>query len=142
MGAGNDILAVLSRIEAKLDRLLAGGTGGADVAPASDLDSQWGDEEIRKDPPRWKGEESFQGKHMSECSPEFLDCFAEFADWKAERDEEKAAEATDPTEAEKKRKYSSYGRKTARRARGWAARKRSGWKPPQTVTPDEAKDAW
>lgn len=121
-----------------LKTLTAG--SGPKVAADSDLDSQWGDEEIKKSPPRWKGED-FAGKKMSQTSPEFLECFAEFCDWKAERDDEKAATLTGE-EADKKRKYAGYSRKTAARARGWAARLRAGWKSPNEPAADANPDGW
>lgn len=134
MGAGEDILRVLARIEAKVDALSKGGGASTQsaVAPDSDLDSEYGDEEIKKDPPRWKGD-TFAPCHMSEASADYLDCYAEFKDYCAEKDTEKANElgaSGDDEEAKKKLKYAGYGRKSARRARGWAARLRSGWKPP------------
>jgi hypothetical protein len=138
MGAGSDILQVLARIEQKVDRILAarGGSSGPKVADDRDLDGKYGDEEIKKDPPRWQGGESFAGRRMSECSPEFLDCFAEFKDYCADRDEEKAALATGE-EQEKKAKFARFSRISAARARGWAARLRSGWKRPGSDNNDE-----
>ena len=62
---------------------LAGGAPQAAAAPAvapdSDLDGQYGDEQIKKDPPRWKGSPTAPCR-MSECSPEYLDELAEYAD--------------------------------------------------------------
>lgn len=131
MGVGEEILRELRELHAKVDRLLTvpHSSGGATVADDRDLDSQWGDEEIKKDPKRWDGA-SHVGKRMSECDPAFLDAYAEFKDWAANMDEKKAKEASGD-EAEKKEKYARYGRKTAARARGWSARLRSGWKPPE-----------
>lgn len=119
-------MRLLRECHAMLTKLTAG--AGGKVADDHDLDGQWGDEEIKKSPPRWKGED-FANRRMSETSPDFLDCLADFNDWKAERDDEKAATLTGE-EAEKKRKYAGYSRKSAARARGWAARLRSGWKSP------------
>lgn len=132
-GAGRAILEQLNRIEAKIDRLLGQQSAAAapGIAPDSDLDSQWGDEEVKKNPKRWQGE-SFAGRRMSECPPEFLDCLAEHFDYKAAREADDAASLTDADEAAKKKKYSGYSRKSAARARGWAARLRAGWKPPQS----------
>lgn len=106
---------------------------GPTLAPDSDLDGKYGDEVVKKNPPRWTGQD-FAGCNMSTTSPEYLDCVAEFYDWKADRDDEKAAtwaNGTDEEKAEapKKRKYATYGRKSAGRARGWAKRLRAGWKP-------------
>lgn len=125
-----EIMAVLARLENKIDALAARKAapatipdGGA-VASEKDLDSQYGDPSIKKkDPPRWDGP-SFVGKKYSECSPEYLDCLAGFLDWKAEKDAEKGTEDGN--------KYAGYARKDAARARGWAKRKRDGWKPAPT----------
>jgi hypothetical protein len=133
VGVGEELLAIVKRIEAKVDALSKGGGASTEsaVAPDSDLDSEWGDEEIKKDPPRWKGE-SKAPCHMSETSAEYLDEYASFKDYCAERDTEKANElgtTGNDEETAKKLKYAGYGRKSARRARGWAARLRAGWKP-------------
>ena len=130
-GAGRAILAVLARLEAKVDRLLAqqGGATAPGIASDADLDGQYGDEEVKKNPKRWTGE-SFIGRRMSECSPEFLDSLAGHFDYKAERDAEDAANAEDEETANAKKKYAGYSRRSAARARGWAARLRAGWKPP------------
>jgi hypothetical protein len=115
----------LDRIEAKLDQLLAAkapapqasrfAVAPGAVAPASELDSQYGDPTVRKDPPKWTGD-SFAGKPYSACSPEFLDNLAGFLEWKAGKDTEKGdADSL---------KYAGYARKDAARARGWAARNR------------------
>lgn len=131
-GAGRAILDVLARLEAKVDRLLAqqpAASGAPGIASDSDLDSEWGNEEVKKNPKRWQGVDH-AGRRMRECSPEFLDCLAEHFDYKAGKEAEDAAALTDADEASKKRKYSGYSRKSAARARGWAARLRAGWKPP------------
>ena len=91
------------------------------VADAAELDSKFGDVEIRKDPPRWKGE-SFAGKRYSQCPIEYLETMASFLDWKAAKDSEKGTADGD--------KYANYARKDAARCRGWIARKESGWTPP------------
>jgi|SRR5688572_31370958 len=90
------------------------------VADDRDLDSQYGDPEIRgKDPRRWTGA-TMRSRKFSECPPEYLDLLAESLDWQA-------------GEAEKKGEVTSggkpvgpYKRKDAARARGWAARIRAG----------------
>lgn len=149
-GAGRAILEVLARIEAKLDRVLAGGGGQAPalgVASDADLDGQYGDEEVKKDPPRWikNGGDAVAPIRMSECTPAYLDEVASFCDWKAAKEDEASAEAARvgktatgdalatalKTESDKK-KYAGYSRKSAARARGWAARLRA--RPPETPT--------
>lgn len=123
-----DILAALARIEGKIDALSkrpASATvtvpDGGDVAPDSELDSKYGDPTVRKTPPRWTGGD-IAGKKYSECAPDALDSLAGFLEWQAKRDAEKGTEDGN--------KYAGYARKDAARARGWAKRKRSGWKPP------------
>lgn len=83
------------------------------VAPASELDSQYGNPVIKKDPPRWSGP-SFVGQPYSACSAEYLESLAGFLEWKAGKNEE------DPERA----KFAAYDRKDAARARGWAQRNR------------------
>jgi hypothetical protein len=89
------------------------------VAPDHDLDGPHGDEDVKRDPPRWKGAPTAPCR-MSECPPGYLDELAEFFDFKA----------SSPRAG--KEKYVPYDRKSAARARGWAARKRA-----QIATGDE-----
>ena len=115
------------------------------IAPDDDLDSPYGDSEIRKDPPRWKGE-PIAPRRMSECPADYLDQIASFNDWRAAKDEESNAVDT------KGRPKAGYARKDAARARGWAARIRAGWKPltsaraerpqPQYGTDPQANDGY
>lgn len=95
------------------------GTGGA-IASDEELDGRYGDPVIRKDPARWRGE-SFVGCTLSQTTPDYLDAFASFKEWTASKNDE----------VEAKKKYAAYDRRDAARARGWAARLRAGWKPPQ-----------
>ena len=138
MGAGEEILTVLKRVEEKLDRVLAGGTMAAnnagEIASDADLDSQYGDEEVKKDPPRWSGD-PVAPTRMSLCSAEYLDVLATFHDWKADQDEGKARTLTGEAQ-EKKLRYAGYERKSARRARGWARRNRAN-SPTQSQEPDD-----
>lgn len=101
-----------------------GGSGGAagGAATAAELDAQYGDPEIRRDPGRWSGE-SFVGCRFSQTSPDYLDCLADFKEWQAGKDEASGAKDN------KGRPKAGWSRKDARLARGWAARLRSGWKP-------------
>jgi len=115
------------RIESKIDRLLAhlGATqqtrtasptgGGGEVASDSELDGQYGDKLIKKDPPRYKGP-PLAPCNMSEGSPEWLDALASFCDWRASRDDE--TNAVD----DKGRPKSYWAKKDAALARGWARR--------------------
>jgi len=95
---------------------------GPDVAPARELDSQYGNPVIKKDPKGWRGP-SFQGKRLSQATPEYLDVLAELKDWIAEQEDKKGTPEGD--------KYAAFSRKDAARARGWAKRLRDGWKPPK-----------
>ena len=114
-----------ARIEA-LERVIAGIAavfGGAAVADDEELDGQWGDPVVKKNPTDrfWKGQ-GFVGKHLSECSPEFLDAYAKYKDV--------CAKLKEKDEDPKKRKYAEYDRTDAGRARGWARRLRAGWSAP------------
>jgi hypothetical protein len=102
----------------------AGGTGPAGGTVASDyeLDGQYGNPEIKKDPPRWSGD-SMVGRRFSQTSPDYLDTVAGFKDWSAAKDD--AAGAVD----DKGRPKSHWARKDASLARGWAKRLRDGFKP-------------
>jgi hypothetical protein len=95
----------------------------AKIAPDRDLDGKHGDPAVRYDPRDWSGE-SFIGAPLSECSIEYLDVLAaswdNYANW-AER-EGKTTSTGKP--------IAPYKRMDAARARGWAERKRTGWKPP------------
>lgn len=95
---------------------------GARTAGDRDLDSPYGDPEVRRDPPRWEGE-SFVGRTFSATSPEYLDCLADFKEWQAAKDDETGAKDA------KGRPKSHWAKKDAGLARGWAARLRAGWKP-------------
>lgn len=96
----------------------ASGGGAGAIANDAELDGQYGDPIIKKDPSRWRGE-SFVGCTYSQTTPEYLDELASFKEWTASKNDE----------SEAKRKYAAYDRRDAARARGWAARLRAGWKP-------------
>ncbi len=120
----------LEELAAKIDRLTALVTqalsekktgmvsGAASVADDGDLDSQFGNPTVRKDPTLWirGGGASYEGKPFSECPSDYLLSLASFFDWQAGKDE---AEGTP-----EKLKYAGYARKDAARARGWAKRDR------------------
>ena len=93
-------------------------------ASDKELDSAFGDPVLRFAPRAWKGDK-FDGKHYSECPPELLDVLAEYLAWSA------ANPKPD------KVKYVPYSLKDAARARGWARRKRSGWKAPAAASFDD-----
>lgn len=131
-----DVYKVLQSIDSSLKALVAHfgagarsvpGWQGAELAAAlptvasdRDLDGEHGNPEIRtKDPRNWTGD-PMRGKRFSECSPEYLDQYAEFLDWMQ-------TQAETPAKAR-------YKQLDASRARGWAARKRNGWTPPPEET--------
>jgi hypothetical protein len=113
----SEILAIVKRIDAKLNAAKAGGEG--EVASDADLDSQYGDETIKRDPSAkyWKGG-TLAGLRMSECPADYLLAYAKYKDACAFMNAKEGKE--------EKAKYVGYDRKSAARARGWAARVRDG----------------
>lgn len=93
----------------------SGGSSGA-IADARELDSEYGDPQVKFDPRDWAGD-TCVGLRFSECPPDFLDVLAESKDW-ASRNPKPGKE-----------RYAAYDAKDAARARGWSARLRAGWKP-------------
>jgi hypothetical protein len=125
-GAGSAILAELAKTNAKLDALMkhfglgasgqtsaGGATNGGEVGDAKDIEGQYGDPKIGRMPKNWKGD-NFEGKRASQCTPEFLDFWANFLDWKA--DNPRAG----------KEQYAKNDRRDARRCRRWALEIREG----------------
>jgi hypothetical protein len=104
-------------INAKLDSILAAIAEIRSRLPKPaldvDIDDQYGDPVIRKDPPKWDGA-SMVGRRFSECPPAYLRKHAGFLDWKAGKTEQEG----DPA----RQKYVAYDRKDAARARAWAER--------------------
>lgn len=130
------IEARLAALESARQPSSAGGAQSQqEVATDEDLDSQWGNPEIRFDPKRWTGD-SYVGKRMSECPPEYLRSLAGLLDWQAR----KRDEAGDRGEVDAKGKIQTghWKRKDAARARGWAARAEASAHRP----PPGAGDAW
>lgn len=93
---------------------------GGEVANDRELDSEWGNPQIRKDPPRWNGP-SFVGCNYSDATPDYLESLAGFLDWRAAKDEESGRTTAAGKPA------APYSRRDAARARGWAQRLRNGW---------------
>lgn len=106
--------------------------GGGDLASDYEMSGPKGDPMGPKKAPKdWTGPSQL-GKKFSECLPEYLDMVASLLDWQAGKD------AANPEKA----KYAKYSTLDAKRARGWAARLRSGWKPaekPANNEPDWTK---
>ena len=143
MGASEETLALLRRIATATEKLVqlmqrdapASKQVDGECAPDSDLDGQYGDPEIKKDPPRWQGRR-YAPCRMSDTCPEYLDALASFFDWQAGKDDQ-AGKTTGNGKPS-----SSYKRRDAARARGWAQRLRAGWKPsrPQLSIEEDPSD--
>ena len=101
----NDLEARVAKLEAMVAQLLSENRTASPlaVAPveAGDLDSEWGNFAIKRDPPRWKGQ-SFVGQRLSQTTPEYLEVLASFCLWKAGRDEQEGTP--------EKLKYARYER--------------------------------
>jgi hypothetical protein len=127
------VLLVLQSIDASLKILVQRSTphtGGGIVASDADLNSQWGDE-IVKFTPRDLVNEDIKGKRMSQCSFEALTMLAGAYESFAEKN---AGQMTD-----KGKPKSDFDLRTARRARGWAARIRSGAHVPPADEPTDER---
>jgi hypothetical protein len=124
--------ARLAGIEARLAVLegkVASGGGassshdsGGTIASDRELDSEWGDPVVKKDPKRWleQGGDSYAGCKMSECPSDYLNTLASLFDWMADQDERKGK-----TYKNKKGEdvpTAPLNRKSAAKARGWAKR--------------------
>ena len=109
----DEILNRLARIEA----LLNGSKTTKEVASDDDLDSAYGDPQVKFLPQRMQDTWShLEGKHFSECPADFLEDLAGFLEWKAGK-QEKGGEVT--TKGQPKAKYT---KRDAAMARGWALR--------------------
>jgi hypothetical protein len=133
------VLTTLESIDRSLDALVglarkaAGVTvsdGGPVHAGDTELDLPDADEPIKFRPRDWTGPD-LKGQKMSQCPPEFLDLLAQAFDYFAKKNDEQGAVDA------KNRPKSFYDKRSAARARGWAARLRAttGKEPP--VRPDE-----
>lgn len=124
-----EVMAALARIEKKVDAMAAtpraasAPTASGDVASDYELDSEYGNPVVKKDPPRWKGN-SYAGSRMSECPADYLDVLAGLFDWRAGKDDEQGKTWTN--KEGKEIPASTFSRKDAMRARGWAKRVREG----------------
>ena len=90
------------------------------AASDEELDGEYGDPKVKHNPRAWDGDDC-RGRQLSQCPPDFLDLFAQYKDWGADKDD--AEGKVD----DKNRPSSYYGRKDARLARGWARRLREGY---------------
>lgn len=96
--------------------------GGAAVADDRDLDGEYGDPQVKFEPRDWHGE-NCKGLRMSECPAAFLEMIAETFDYFARKADDSGELANNG------KPVAPYKRRDAARARGWALRKRNGWKP-------------
>ena len=100
-----------------------------DIFPMNFLTSDWADQKVTKDPPRWTGD-SCVGLNYSECPISFLEEMAGFLDWKVGKDKEKQAQGK-PVAMQTRGKNAGkpfYERDifTAKLLRTWAASKVRG----------------
>lgn len=134
----------LAALEARVAALESGGGGGSTakssgsggglVADDHELDSQYGDPVVKKDPPRWSGD-SFAGCKMSECPSDYLSTLADFYDWQGDKDDQSGKTWTSTKPGSRTRPASDFKRKDAARARGWANRNRDA-RPAETSDAD------
>ena len=125
---------LLASIDATLKAVLAALQGrgsttapSSDVATDADLDGRYGNPEVKaKDPRDWTGP-SMKGRKFSDCPADYLDLVASRLDYFAE-----TAEAEGKTTNSGK-PVAPFNRADAKRARGWAARIRSGRHTPAPV---------
>jgi hypothetical protein len=110
-------LSALEGRVAQLEKPRAAAPSGIVAATDAECLGQYGDPEIRKDPPRWSGE-SFAGRRFSQTSPEYLECLAGFKAWAAAKDD---AEGAIDSQGRPK---SHWAKKDAALALGWARRLR------------------
>ncbi len=136
MAEPSEALIILRSIDASLKALVthfgAGRPQGAtsavmgagtvpNIASDRDLDSQYGNPEVKaKDPRDWSGD-SMKGRRFNECPAEYLDLVASRLDYFASQ-----LESSQDADEQKKRRYNLID---ASRARGWALRIRGGYKP-------------
>jgi hypothetical protein len=136
-----EVLQVLRSIDNSLKELVliarqkrGGGAAASSSAPAPDrdLDGKYGDPVVKFHPRDWHGQEC-KGLKFSQCPVDFLDMLAETFDYFAD----KAEKSGETTTAGKP--VAPYKRQDAARARGWAARLRSGTFKPQA---NGSADGW
>lgn len=123
--ASDEGLTLLRSIDASLKQLvgLMKVSKPKEIAPDSDLDSQYGDPVIKAADPRdWTGP-SQKGKRFSECSSEYLEMVASRLDFFAEKEEREGKTSSTG------KLVAPYTRRDAARARGWAKRMREGFAP-------------
>lgn len=126
--------ARLAALESRASAPANGATAAGAVASDEELDDRFGDEVVKKDPPRWDGV-SHAGCKMSECPPDYLRACAGFYEWCAGKDEESGK-----TYVSKKGETlptAPLSRRRASLARGWARRNANGPKVAAVVADDD-----
>jgi len=118
------ILSRLATLEARVAALESGPgrtptTPGKAIADDEELDSSFGNPVVRKDPTKWDGP-SYAGCRMSECPPKYLRLLASKFDYMAKMADEEGKTWTN--KEGKQIPASTFSRKDAARARGWALR--------------------
>jgi len=118
-------VAALEEWKASVVAAFAGtAPGGAPkVATDRELDSKYGDEELKYDPRGWDGP-SYVGNRMSETDVEYLLFLAE-----GNEDYAHYLLTGPKRDDPKSKKSAGYRYKSARLARGWAKRLEDGWTP-------------
>lgn len=125
MASADDLLKEMQTMNARLARLIAMGEQFVASLPKpmsddADLDGQYGDEEIKFLPRDWSGED-YKGRRMSATSAPFLEQMAKAFDYFAEKND------ANNEKTDKGVPKSTYARRSAMRARGWAKRLREGY---------------
>jgi hypothetical protein len=128
-----DRLTSIESTQSAILRMLRAMGGGVDIADDRELDGKYGDPDVKFDlrSEEWQGA-SMIGNRFSECPVEWLDALAASKESYAEylRGPKRGA----PEDIKK----AGYAEKDAARARGWAKRLRSGWRPAGTARPQGA----
>ncbi|MFM1749021.1 MAG: hypothetical protein RLZZ188_2687 [Verrucomicrobiota bacterium] len=137
MATIDDVLAILTRIEAKIDARPAAASPAAAspeagrIATDAEMNGPKGNPEIRRDPKDWTGG-SYVGAQMSDCPADYLEMLAGLYEWMARKDDEAGARGEkDP------KGYARSGKwkwQDAALARGWAARARKQGNTNATMT--------
>jgi hypothetical protein len=139
----NDALALIAQARSLLDDAEARLTGQPVQrtatkglpAPAddADLDGQYGNPVVHKDPPKWTGQ-TYAGAPFSDCPPDYLRILADLLVWRAG----KADEEGRTTKGGKPQ--SEFLRKDAARALGWMQRNERKAAPRPKAKPTSLND--
>ena len=131
----DDTITMLRSIDASLKQLVAFAGARAQKATANAdrlCDGPHGDPLVKgKDPKDWHGD-PMTGRKFSECPPDYLDLWADRADYIASQ-----KDASVPEQARKQK----FELLDASRARAWAARLRAGWQAPVQAQ-EEGEPRW